>query len=353
VARPAYEPTHCVVCGHADAVTITTAEDIRREIELLWDFHVARLRPDTPPARLMDRVTFSEPPPLALVRCRDCGLVYRNPVERSHALEEIYADADGDEALYESLHRTQLPAYRSQARRLADALGGSGTVLEVGSYVGGFLAAAREQGLQAMGIDIGAAVNRFTRGLGFTVHDGELAELDADHRFDAVAIWNTFDQLDDPRGTLRAAAARLGDGGMLALRLPNGAYYARLAPMARSGVGRRSEVARALLAHNNLLTFPYRTGFTPRSLARLLNTAGFEVRHMFGDTLVPIADRYTLPRARAEELALKRWQRGRLRRRRSLAAAPWFEVYAVRRSAPGEWNSARSVDVPDVTREIR
>ena len=40
---------------------------------------------------LMDRVAFSQHAPLRLVRCRECGLVYRNPVERATELDAIYA----------------------------------------------------------------------------------------------------------------------------------------------------------------------------------------------------------------------------------------------------------------------
>lgn len=327
MTRPSYELARCTVCGHADANLISTADDIRAEIELLWEFHGARLDVDVPPPRLLDRVAFSEPPPLAVVACKACGLVYRNPTERGHELEQIYADADISEGVLRSLHETQLPAYRAQARRLLTSMGRRGSVLEVGSYVGGFLAAAAEMGLTASGVDVNAAVNRFTRGLGYTVHDGQLDDV-IDGRFDAVVIWNTFDQLQDPRATLHAAHRRLRPGGVLALRVPSGAFYARYARRAR-GRGVSAAWARALLVHNNLLSFPYRVGFTPATLAKLAEECGFTTRRTFGDTLVPIADRWTRTWARLEERLLKSLTRTVLAR--SAAAAPWFELYAERR----------------------
>ena len=86
--------------------------------------------------------------------------------------------------------------------------------------------------------------------------------------------------------------------------------------------------ARMLLAHNNLLSFPYRHGFTPRSLALLLEDMDLEVVHTYGDALVPIADEWTRGWAAAEERMVKLALR-------SFAAldtdgAPWFEVYAKR-----------------------
>src|SRR5881392_4348729 len=89
---PSYELTRCAVCGHADTTELAGADDIRAEAELLWAFHMRRLSPRTPPERLVDRVAFSQDPPWRVVRCRRCGLVYRNPVEKRQQLREAYAD---------------------------------------------------------------------------------------------------------------------------------------------------------------------------------------------------------------------------------------------------------------------
>jgi SAM-dependent methyltransferase len=295
-------------------------------VEALWAFHGRRLRPSTPPERLMDRVAFSEHPPFRLVECGRCGLVYRNPIERAYELDEIYADATPSLELLQALHDTQRAAYRVQARRLLCALDRRGSGLEIGSYVGAFLAAARDVGLQFEGLDVNAEVNCFTRKLGFTVHDGDLESFAVGREFDAIAIWNTFDQLPDPRAAANAAWQRLRPGGVFALRVPNGEFYASWrGAMERPVIG---TLARLVLAHNNLLTFPYRYGFTIRSLARLLERVGFEVRHVEGDVLVPIADEWTRRWAGAEERLVK-LALGAVARRHP-PWAPWIEVYAVR-----------------------
>ena len=302
-------------------------------MEGLWEYHQKRLKPETPPARLVDRVAFSEPPPFRLVRCNECGLLYRNPVERPHELTEIYARNASAPNVLRALHDTQLPAARVQARELRQALGRGGSGLEVGSYVGAFLDAAREEGLQVQGLDVNADVNAFARSMGFTVHDGELTTFATDQTFDTVAIWNTFDQLADPRGALHAASKLLRDRGILAVRVPNGGFYAAVHRAFTKGNRVSRAAARAILAQNNLLTFPYRWGFTPESLTRLLSETGFSVQRVRGDVLVPIADRWTRPWARVEEIIIKRGM--------AFAAsftetrAPWFEVYASLRAKRG------------------
>lgn len=321
-----YELARCAVCGEAGARELASPDEVRGEVEALWAFHSARLRPQTPPPQLMDRVAFSQHAPLRLVRCTTCGLVYRNPVERATELSEAYEDASPTTERMRALHVTQRASYAAQAKRLGRAFGRRGAGIEVGSYVGAFLAAAREAGWQFAGVDVNACANQFSRSLGFRVDDGTLESLDASRRADVVAIWNCLDQLPDPVGTVRAARAHLSAGGMLAVRVPNGACYAALRPLLATPL---APVAREWLAQNNLLGFPYRYGFTPASLTRLVERLGFRVERMMGDVLVPIADRWTRRWATVEERMVKGV--GSLAARSSRGervTAPWIELYA-------------------------
>ena len=314
-----YELTRCAICRSAESKEVAGPDDIRREAELLWQFHMRRLSARTPPDRLVDRVAFSQEFPWRVVRCMECGLVYRNPAERRELLHDTYAGDAPPRDVMAALREAQRPAYRAQAFRLTSVVGRRGSGLEVGSYVGAFLAAARESGWQFEGLDVNAQVNAFVREHNHTVHDGELEQFRPDRTFDAVAIWNTFDQVADPGATARAALRLLRPDGVLAIRVPNGDCYASWRPRleARSRVAR--SVAVAVLAHNNLLTFPYRFGFSPQSLTRLVQDHGFRVERVVKDALVNTADEWTRPWARIEERVIKPLLR---------AVAPWFELYA-------------------------
>jgi SAM-dependent methyltransferase len=321
-----YELSACPVCSSSAAQELVSADDARHEIEQLWEYHQKRLRPDIPASHLMDRVAFSQRAPLRLVRCDDCGLVYRNPVERATEVSEIYESDGPDRAVLRALHDTQRPAYDAQAARLTEIFGRRGTGIEVGSYVGAFLAAARDAGWQFAGVDVNAGTNAFTRALGFQVDDGTIESLDAERRVDVVAIWNCLDQLADPASAVRAARAHLTSGGMLAVRVPNGACYAAFRPLLRSPL---AGIAREWLAQNNLLGFPYRYGFTPTALTRLVERNGMRVEQVVGDVLVPIADRWTRRWAALEERLVKRVIGAGARiSRGDKPLAPWFELYA-------------------------
>jgi 2-polyprenyl-3-methyl-5-hydroxy-6-metoxy-1,4-benzoquinol methylase len=322
---PSYDLTSCPVCASNDAEQIASLDDVRAEVEMLWEFHQRRLKPRTPQRALADRVTFSQHPPLRLARCRRCSLIYRNPRERSVDLVETYAAEMPDEATLRTLHQNQRRAYAAQVRRLERAHGRRGTGIEVGSYVGAFLGAARDAGWTFEGLDVNEHAAAFACRMGFRVTVGELDDITA-RRFDVVAIWNTFEQLPDPRAAAVGARRLLNTGGTLAVRVPNGEAYAIIRRALR---GPLASVARVVLAHNNLLGFPYRHGFGPGALTRLLTDAGFGDVRFHGDVLVPVADRWTRRWARVEERVVKTVLRAaagssRLGRQYS----PWLEAYA-------------------------
>src|SRR4030095_5624554 len=129
----AYELARCPVCNSADSHEIAGADDVREEMEALWAFHTRRLRDDTPPERLTDRVAFSQAPPIRLVQCTRCETVFRNPRERAFEVTEMYADETPSIEVLQALHDAQRATFASQVSRLTEVSGYPGRGLEVGS----------------------------------------------------------------------------------------------------------------------------------------------------------------------------------------------------------------------------
>lgn len=319
-----YELARCPVCGSSKVSEVADRPAIQHEMERVWAFHARRFRHPVPPMHLTDRVVFSQPPPLRLVRCLNCTHVYRSPRERPEAVRRAYTDSALDESVYESLFENQRVSYRAQVRRLVGFSRRIRRGLEVGSYVGGFLAAARDAGLSFEGIDVSASAAAFAARKGLRIETCSLEEVSRAGGYDAIAIWNTFEQLPDVRAAALISRRLLRDGGVLTVRVPNATFYTR---WRRRLDGPLSPWAERVLVHNNLLGFPYREGFTARSMRRLLNDAGFTIRRVHGDTLVPIADRWTKVPGAFDEWMTKKVQRILQRRWR----APWVEVYATAR----------------------
>jgi 2-polyprenyl-3-methyl-5-hydroxy-6-metoxy-1,4-benzoquinol methylase len=305
----------CPVCKTNDFRELASSDEIRRQVEELWAFHTRRLKPGAPVQQLFDRAVFSQAPPVHIVQCEGCGTVMRNPRESEASIVDLYASEEPPESALEDLFDEQVVFYAPRVRTLEELLGRTGTVLEVGSYLGAFLHAAQERGWKARGVDVNESANAFAQARGAEVSAGTIDDVDAAERYDVVTLWNCLDQLPDPEGALRHARALLNEQGIVTARVPNGACYARLMKL---------PFRRALLAQNNLLAFPYRQGFTPSSLRTLLTETGFDVVRMRGDTLVITAGAWTRGWAAAEERFLKAATRLLLPRTHS----PWIEVYA-------------------------
>ena len=316
-----YEVTSCPVCRDSRHRVLADRDGLKRELEQLWQFHLRRLQTGAPVEQLFDRAIFSQNPPLQVVECAGCGMVFRNPREREEEVLETYQQEEPSQEAFASLFEQQLEFYKPRAAKLTRLAGRAGSVLEVGSYVGGFLRAAEEAGWKARGIDVNANANRFARDQGCHVDEHALHEFDTTEKFDAVALWNLFDQLPDPHAALERVNQLVTDGGLVAIRVPNGAFYSYARRHGRF-------LGKAMLAWNNLASFPYRHGFTPKSLDRLLREYGYEIVASEADTLVSIASAYTRAWARWEERIIK----GVMRLALPFRSAPWLEVYARRQN---------------------
>jgi SAM-dependent methyltransferase len=203
-------------------------------------------------------------------------------------------------------------------------------VLEVGCFVGAFLDACAECGWLATGVDIGEETSEYARRKGHTVLRADLREVALPRgTFDAVFIWNTFDQVDRPGDLLDQCRTLLRARGRLVLRIPNGLFERAAIALRRDD--RQREGAILAQEYNNFLTFPYLVGYSGESLRALLESHGLAVECVFGDTIQPLATASTMPHAIAEEAAVKRAVMRQCRQaehRTGVLYYPWLDVIA-------------------------
>jgi SAM-dependent methyltransferase len=329
----------CIVCSDAGSAVICRAVEVRAHMEYLLQFHGRRLHPGPGDgllrSALADRARFTQDYATDIVGCKECGSVFRSPRPPDAAILRAYIEDRYGHRRLAALFEGQRALQRRKARYLRRWLptGRRLRVVEVGSFVGGFLAAGMEQGWETLGVDPGREVNQFCGERGLPVFPGTLPEA----RFpagsvDCVAIWNTLDQMPDPGPTLAAARRLLRPGGILAVRVPNGNCFRLLAAGLRHLTGPWNRWLRTLMAWNNLLAFPYLHGYSVRALGRLLAGHGFEQIAVCPDTLVRLSDGQTAAWAAWEERALKsvcRLAAGieALLPDSTMATAPWFDAY--------------------------
>jgi SAM-dependent methyltransferase len=332
----------CTVCGATARTTILPADAIASQLAWLEEFHRRRLTAEALERRraaLEDRARFTQDEPRAIVSCRSCRLVFRHPRRMPADVERDYAQDRYGEARLAALAAGQRHAYDRKIELLAGWLPQRRRprVVEVGSFVGGFLTAAEAEGWDVLGIDPGEEVVGFCRARGLpvertTLEDAAIAPASAD----AVVVWNTFDQIAAPAPTLGAAARALRSGGVLAVRVPNGRFFADAITRLRTDGPLARRFRLLALAWNNLIGFPYLHGYSVGTLDRLVAPYGFERLASEADTLVPLADADTRRWAAMEERLVKAACRAAWTRQvpgpARVAAAPWLDVY-YRRSA--------------------
>jgi SAM-dependent methyltransferase len=326
----------CPACGCSEGRVLLTTDDVRGEQLWLKRFHAARR--DEPAGEAKDHAQFTQAESRTVSSCTACGTVLRTPRPSPEQVEKRYEhDRYGTDVL-QRLAANQDRFFVDKLAQLAPyfaALRGGAPVLEIGSFVGGFLHAAEQRGWNALGIDVGEETTDFTRARGFDVRRGDVADLDLPaSSYEAVFVWSTFDQLGDPGEVLDRAAELLRPGGLLVLRVPNGRFETACVEIRRAARGtRRAHNILCAQAYNNFVSFPYLTGYTPESLCGMLEGHGFGCERVQGDTILSLADDRTLPFAVREEARLKRAVSRACRRAETttgLLFDPWIDVIARR-----------------------
>ncbi len=168
------------------------------------------------------------------VRCARCGLIRLDPLPTDAELARLY-DRDyfatglhGLDRLgttHEAWADASMDASRRYLReQMLRRRPGARSVFEIGAAMGHFLSAARQEGLEAAGIEISpAAVARAREKFGLELICANIETLDVAPlagRWDIVYAGDLFEHLRSPARVLAQVDALLAPGGLFLIRLP-------------------------------------------------------------------------------------------------------------------------------------
>ncbi len=183
-------------------------------------------------------------------------------------------------------------------------------------------------------MDIGKDTSRFAQSKGFTVHTREVTDCHfAEQSFDAVFIWNCFEQIEDPKPTLAECRRILKPNGLLTVRTPNGLFYRVCETLLGDGALRSgaAEFLREAMGYNNLLGFPYLYGYCAATLERLIRPFGFRREGMLNSELITLPLPQNPEWVEAEERAISEEARMMVRsvltNPDGVLTGPWIEVW--------------------------
>jgi SAM-dependent methyltransferase len=250
----------------------------------------------------------------AVVRCDECGLQFTSPRPNAETIGQFYPEQ------YRPHRRPRIKARAVRSAPWAALFGrpcverralpwhGSGRLLDFGCGGGSFLERMHRQGWQVTGIDnSSAAVAKVRAELGVPVLEGTLPHDDLPPAsFDVITMWHSLEHVHEPLKVLRAAYRLLTTGGRIVVAVPN----------------IDSEPARQFGPAWFGLDLPrHLTHFTPPTLKRMLERAGFHVGRV---RMIRHSDWLRSSAVYAGRLRRESWRQKLLVRKPMAKIAAWF-----------------------------
>ena len=142
-----------------------------------------------------------------LVRCLNCGLMYRNPQFDKESTRALYRDPNYFESKYKGgVERSYIESKKDYFREAKKTIKKikkykeKGKLLEIGCAGGYFLKVAKKMGYKVVGVEISEEMSDYARNsLGLKVITGVFEEIDFDkEKFDVIYGAHVLEHIPDP-----------------------------------------------------------------------------------------------------------------------------------------------------------
>jgi 2-polyprenyl-3-methyl-5-hydroxy-6-metoxy-1,4-benzoquinol methylase len=220
-------------------------------------------------------------PACNIAQCRSCGYVFDNPRPTLEALIGFYSKPGKYDSWLEELG----PRERLWRRRLSklQSTKKPGSLLDVGTGIGQFLAMARSSYGEVYGTEVSStAVEIAKQRYGLNLFHGTIDDLPAQGKtFDNITLFHVLEHVPDPKSMLKTCYSLLSPGGILVIAVPN--EVASLRGLKRrlfSKLGKRHNggiLGLPRLTLDGSISEIHLSHFSPGVLARLLESTGFSV----------------------------------------------------------------------------
>jgi 2-polyprenyl-3-methyl-5-hydroxy-6-metoxy-1,4-benzoquinol methylase len=206
----------------------------------------------------------------AVIRCRNCGLVYRYwPNEKgSEKWEQGPLNPMAD---YPSKFDEKRRKIFSRIIDEIESFRETNRILDVGSGEGHFLKLCFEKKWRAYGVEVKSDLLEGCKKVdGINVSRGSFEELNfQENFFDVVTFINVLEHMEDPWGALKKAHQIIRPGGGILIRSPNGALHVRGRQIVRKvyRIAKSAKhfdtftISRYAFDRNSILSYLRRSGF--------------------------------------------------------------------------------------------
>jgi len=171
-------------------------------------------------------VPFLQKEKLRLVQCRNCAMIFANPVPAEMADGSFYNEIHAPFYLSPDKLKSDYASVRFERelkwfRRFCK----SGNVLDVGCSTGAFLFQLQNrfpENYDALGTDVSQPALEYAQSRGVKIANQSFLDFDfGEKHFDAITFWAVMEHLTQPRDFLDKAASLLKPGGHCFILVPN------------------------------------------------------------------------------------------------------------------------------------
>ncbi len=163
----------------------------------------------------------------ALVKCRNCNLVFTNPRPDSVELGKYYqsdnyiSHTDKAKTPIQLIYKLVRSYTLRKKSKLIQPYKSAGMVLDYGCGTGDFLRMLESKGWSTIGIEPDEGARRLAkRKVSGSIVDS-LKKIESDTKFDVITAWHVVEHISDLKETLKLIRKKLKKGGHLVVAVPN------------------------------------------------------------------------------------------------------------------------------------
>lgn len=163
----------------------------------------------------------------ALVKCKNCQLIFTNPRPEESALgkyyesEEYISHTDKGNSLINIIYKTARYFTLRKKRRLIGKYSPIGTILDYGCGTGDFLKTCQQKKWKVIGVEPNDKANNIASSkLGTSIYQS-LENLKGEDKVDVITAWHVLEHVSDLRETLKTLRKKLRKSGHLIIAVPN------------------------------------------------------------------------------------------------------------------------------------
>jgi len=155
------------------------------------------------------------------VACKNCGMIFLNPVFTDKALENFYFNNSTTQSevvinesdFYERIYNKGLASLSKYITH--------GTVMDVGCSSGFFLDVAKTQGWKTVGVELNNKEAKLAQKK-HKVYNTSIHKLELKEKCDVITMWDVFEHIKDGNNSLQMLSQKyLNKGGVIFLQVPN------------------------------------------------------------------------------------------------------------------------------------